>query len=992
MSSSMEIFKKSEEGILKVIFSLILLFTNLKVTQCNQHYQDPITNSTCGSPTLSVSMCYCHRGNYKDWSIDKCEKCSPGYFSEHNNGLHAACHLCSFGKFANESGQSSCKLCPAGKFGNSSNPINPMTGLIEGLTRYGATSCAECPIGFYSIALNQMTDHDIPCEQCPTGKYNDVKGSFKCSLCARGKYQNELGKSECKFCPLGQWNNNTNDEKNPHYYHLSSGTNVGCWKAKRGHYSNDRTSELKCPKGKYADGLGFSECKLCEAGKYTDSTGSEICTECGLGEYQPLQGASEPCKSCALGKFSYEIPKVNCSTCKLGSYDHRIIQSHLGGIDEISNVSICFWAKPGYYAPAGGLEYKVCEKGKYTSEFRSSSCIQCPLGKHTANQKQSTTCIDATMGHFAKNGINQEPCPSTTYNDERGKSSCKQCELGRYSEHEQSKNCSIARKGHYAINGIEYVCNQGSYANKSESSFCTTCEAGKYQHRSGSSSCDFCRKGSASKVIGLAEHGCPLCEPGQFTNNIGSLECTLCSIGRATFSNSKGLTKCESCLPGTFSDSKGLAKCKNCLPGTYSDLDGSEICKTCEPGRYSWLEISIDCRDAEEGHIPIDNHTNQIACKAGTIAPGKANTKCLLCNEGSFVEHDRAVECNLCESGKHQHLKGQIMCEKCIPGKYSDELGASTCTLCPAGRTRSGTAAEITEDDAHKFLSDIERHDINNALNQCHKCKPGRHQPNAGSDLENCPACPIGTFVAEEGAEGCNECGIYHYTTEEGSTKCELCFTLTNSFGIFNLEQCIISVYIFSGAIIFLCCCCSCIIWCCRGCPLPKKKIKRRHKIQKKSSSSIQYEKHKSTNVEEGLEWKIQEMIALKLQEQKICSDTSLSEMKKQSASDIIKKTEQRQNLDYYNVAYKNKAKAAKRKLAEEEERKEIKAKRKAKSKLIAAISSMKNANRMVKSIKSQHELSNANSADRPSVALTMCDNPMFSPSSSSNQKKNRKE
>ena len=89
MSSSMEIFKKSEEGILKVIFSLILLFTNLKVTQCNQHYQDPITNSTCGSPTLSVSMCYCHRGNYKDWGIDKCEKCSPGYYSEHNNGLHA---------------------------------------------------------------------------------------------------------------------------------------------------------------------------------------------------------------------------------------------------------------------------------------------------------------------------------------------------------------------------------------------------------------------------------------------------------------------------------------------------------------------------------------------------------------------------------------------------------------------------------------------------------------------------------------------------------------------------------------------------------------------------------------------------------------------------------------------------------------------------------------------------------------------------------------
>ena len=91
----MEIFKKSEEGILKVIFSLILLFTTLKVTQCNQHYQDPITNSTCGSPTLSVSMCYCHRGNYKDWSIDKCEnllmkadKVVVNYVQQVNSAIH----------------------------------------------------------------------------------------------------------------------------------------------------------------------------------------------------------------------------------------------------------------------------------------------------------------------------------------------------------------------------------------------------------------------------------------------------------------------------------------------------------------------------------------------------------------------------------------------------------------------------------------------------------------------------------------------------------------------------------------------------------------------------------------------------------------------------------------------------------------------------------------------------------------------------------------
>ena len=40
--------------------------------------------------------------------------------------------------------------------------------------------------------------------------------------------------------------------KNPHYYHLSSGI-ISLLKAKRGHYSNDRTS-VEMPKGKYADG------------------------------------------------------------------------------------------------------------------------------------------------------------------------------------------------------------------------------------------------------------------------------------------------------------------------------------------------------------------------------------------------------------------------------------------------------------------------------------------------------------------------------------------------------------------------------------------------------------------------------------------------------------------------------------------------------------------------------------------------------------------
>ena len=299
------------------ISKLVLLVVFVTTTsESNPHYGVPIINSTCGSPTLSVPMCYCHRGHYKDWSADICEKCMPGYYAEHNNALGAACHLCSTGRFANETGQSSCKLCPAGKFGNSSNPINPMTGLIEGFTTYGATACVDCPVGFYSIALNQMTNHDIPCEQCPAGKYNDVKGSFKCSNCVSGQYQNELGSSECKLCPHGQFKNAS--------IHLSH----TCHLAKPGYYSNNRISEFKCPTGKYSDLPGLNECKLCEPGKYVKKRGAQFCINCDKGKYQPLRGASTPCIECNIGKYSYGYPRVNCTTCYLGSYDIRILPQH----------------------------------------------------------------------------------------------------------------------------------------------------------------------------------------------------------------------------------------------------------------------------------------------------------------------------------------------------------------------------------------------------------------------------------------------------------------------------------------------------------------------------------------------------------------------------------------------------------------------------------------------------------------------------------------
>ena len=80
-------------------------------------------------------------------------------------------------------------------------------------------------------------------------------------------------------------------------------------------------------------------------------------------------------------------------------------------------------------------------------------------------------------------------------------------------------------------------------------------------------------------------------------------------------------------------------------------------------------------------------------------------------------------------------------------------------------------------------------------------------------------------------------CGIRHFVHSEGSTGCELCLTLSNSFGMNNLQQCSITVYILSFISLFVVCCCSCVLWRCCGfrCPRAHKEMR-----QLKSQTSIQ--------------------------------------------------------------------------------------------------------------------------------------------------------
>ena len=340
-------------------------------------YGDVIANSTCGSQTLSVPMCYCHKGYFKDWSENKCKKCHPGYYQEHNNA-QGACSLCVQGRFANESGQSACKLCPAGKFGFSSNPIASVSHTIDGLTNYGATACKSCPAGFHSIPLSHMISHDIPCEKCEAGKYSPYNGSLRCKSCGTGTYQNEVGQSTCKLCPPGQFKNGS--------VHLSH----TCHLSRPGFYSNNRISEEPCRKGTYSDTPGSENCKFCEAGKFMSHTAAKNCINCATREYQPSIGATDGCKFCPLGQSSFTYPRVNCTPGPLGTYDSLAVNngSHLH-----SGIGDFLYAPPGWYAPAGCLELKPCEVGKYSAVKGSSYCNHCPpVNTQQCSHKQPSVC------------------------------------------------------------------------------------------------------------------------------------------------------------------------------------------------------------------------------------------------------------------------------------------------------------------------------------------------------------------------------------------------------------------------------------------------------------------------------------------------------------------------------------------------------------------------------------------------------------------------
>jgi hypothetical protein len=253
-----------------------------------------------------------------------CNACSAGKYSNAGPGAlgATACLNCPKGRYQDTSGQSTCKSCPGGKYQES----------------VGQSSCDSCLPGSYlthstSTGITVDTSRDFwgDCVSCPPGKrgianaYAKSTESTACENCPAGQYQNAYARStSCKNCDAGLWSN--------------SGRTVACTtQCDMGYYCAGDGNKEPCPKGKYGDSTGLSECKNCAAGYYTDATTQVQCKICAAGKGTADVGndASSDCTTCTTyytgSNAENNEPNPGCPSC--GTQTWKIHKNALVGTD-----------------------------------------------------------------------------------------------------------------------------------------------------------------------------------------------------------------------------------------------------------------------------------------------------------------------------------------------------------------------------------------------------------------------------------------------------------------------------------------------------------------------------------------------------------------------------------------------------------------------------------------------------------------------------------
>ena len=245
------------------------------------------------------------------------------------------CHTCDAGKYQNEQSLvSSCRVCAR-------NHIAPTRGL---------SACAGCYPGRFS---NQNRE---TCNICAAGQYRDdntYQEYSQCIVCLAGTYQ-ELSDgtaTSCKDCPAGFY---IHERERPYCLPCKFVLISFSLMLQFAHYKNalllfvlffsnffpsilssgvpgttnnisGQSDCTQCPTGKYMEFVQSTiPCKDCEAGKFVVFDQASSCTNCAPGKWSDAVSlATDDCKDCIIGKYSAAQgakTELDCVDCPPGKY------------------------------------------------------------------------------------------------------------------------------------------------------------------------------------------------------------------------------------------------------------------------------------------------------------------------------------------------------------------------------------------------------------------------------------------------------------------------------------------------------------------------------------------------------------------------------------------------------------------------------------------------------------------------------------------------
>ena len=298
--------------------------------------------------------------------------------------------------------------------------------------------CIQCPTGWIQ-PVDNATTNDM-CMQCESGKYRDKHMIQKCHLCPIGFFQDAPGQNECKKC----------------FFAIEPGTTdcSGCEAGKKGFKKASGEGCDDCEAGKYAYEGNKFRCLDCPEGWHTNGEPrrSKKCVGCPAGTWSVEKSARDifVCVKCMAGKYSQEIGADNvtsCKNCSAGRY-----RTDPGADHEYA----CKECSVGYYGFDEGRMQRCnrCEEGKYSDEYGSRKCKDCPLGWIQVDiiQGQCQKCDAGTFHNITNN--NCDSCPSGYFQKDKGMLHCTACPEGYYGNRSSATSIADCTKCDYDKNTL----------------------------------------------------------------------------------------------------------------------------------------------------------------------------------------------------------------------------------------------------------------------------------------------------------------------------------------------------------------------------------------------------------------------------------------------------------------------------------------------------------------------------------------------------------